>query len=90
MSERLDPKKIAEIIKKSSCSGSIRLTGTREERKEQLRKLREKDLSTNTGHFNFDLEKMEKSLNSDFVEVPDNLDSFEEFELWLKNTVKEK
>ncbi|MBS9779682.1 MAG: hypothetical protein KGV51_03560 [Moraxellaceae bacterium] len=33
--------------------------------------------------FNFDLQRMETMLDTDYVEVPQNLDSIEDFDAWL-------
>ncbi len=37
--------------------------------------------------FNFDLQRMETMLDTDYVEVPQNLDSIEDFDAWLMSEV---
>ncbi len=34
--------------------------------------------------FNFDLERMDKALASGFVDMPDDIDSLEDFDKWIK------
>lgn len=88
MSQKLYPQMIVKILYESRKSGSIALTGSREERKKQLKELREKDISSRNDGFNFDIEKMQQRVNDKFFEVPDGIDSIEDFTEFLRQSVK--
>lgn len=88
MYQKIFPKMIVKILDESRKSGSVALTGSREERKQQLKQLREKDILSSNNVFNFNLDRIEKRVNDRFIEVPDNIDSLEDFTSWLREIVK--